>query len=152
MKSAQLYPLNSHDKITKLVQHKLHRSASSSGTKSNIASSLSLSHTHTHTPHADSSCMNVLCKYETQTAKCKSNPNPNPNPCPEFDAPGSNPRGLVSMKNDLTPILVKHQIEFWCHATWSSEPRRLTRIRCSRLRFPETSSSKIVQIVQIVQT
>ena len=27
----------------------------------------------------------------------------------------------------------KHQIGFWCHATWSSEPRRLARIRRSGL-------------------
>ena len=37
IKSAEVNPLPSHDKITKVVQRKHHRTASSSGTKSNIA-------------------------------------------------------------------------------------------------------------------
>ena len=64
-----------------LLQRKLHRSASSSGDKSYIASTLAL------TPHAERSCMyNKLCKTETQTAKLKSNPTPTPkHRQPEFD-------------------------------------------------------------------
>ena len=97
IKSAELKPLISHNKISKIVQPKLHCSASSSGTKSNIASTLSLS------PHADRSCINILCKTEIQTEKCKSNPHPDSVISAAAPAPAVPP--LLSLQHPLSSLL-----------------------------------------------